>query len=137
MHRGNLFYEVRPKPADRGALADEVAALITAQWPPSASGIVYCLSRKDCESVAADLCQRRVASAAYHASLDDGARRAAHAAWAAGRVQVIVATVAFGMVRRLPPRTRGRAPCAAGRPPSSAARFWRAGRGSTRWMFDS
>ena len=47
--------------------------------------------------VQAGLAQRRVACAAYHAGCDSRTREAVQAAWHSGRLQVVVATVAFGL----------------------------------------
>jgi ATP-dependent DNA helicase RecQ len=61
------------------------------------SGIVYCLSRKRTEEVAAKLRAAGVAAAAYHAGLPSEQRQRVQDAFAADDVQVVVATVAFGM----------------------------------------
>jgi ATP-dependent DNA helicase RecQ len=62
-----------------------------------ASGIVYCLSRKRTEEVAGKLAATAVAAAAYHAGLPAPERRRVQDAFARDEVQVVVATVAFGM----------------------------------------
>ena len=61
------------------------------------SGIIYCLSRKAVEATAAFLRDEGVAAAAYHAGMDAAARSAAQEAFQRDDVDVIVATVAFGM----------------------------------------
>ncbi len=61
------------------------------------SGIVYCLSRKSVESTTEWLCQQGVKAAAYHAGLADHVRAENQDAFARDEVDVIVATVAFGM----------------------------------------
>jgi bloom syndrome protein len=68
--------------------------------PPSGGGgcaIVYCSTRDACAVLASRLVQDGVRARAYHAGLSSSARAAAQAAWASGEVQVVVATVAFGM----------------------------------------
>ena len=96
--RPNLRYEVRPKPAGAAAHMEDLAALIQQHWPQrSQSGIVYCLSRKETEEVAAQLNSRGISAVCYHAQMETADRLAAHRGWAAGRAQVIVATVCFGM----------------------------------------
>jgi ATP-dependent DNA helicase RecQ len=61
------------------------------------SGIIYCLSRKAVESTAAFLAGEGLRAAAYHAGMDAAARSAAQEAFQRDDVDVIVATVAFGM----------------------------------------
>ena len=61
------------------------------------SGIVYCLSRRSVEATAEFLASRGARVLPYHAGLETGARNAAHDAFRAGTVDVIVATIAFGM----------------------------------------
>jgi len=61
------------------------------------SGIVYCLSRRRTEEVAEKLQAHGVPAAAYHAGLPPEERRRVQDAFAADDVQVVVATVAFGM----------------------------------------
>lgn len=61
------------------------------------SGIIYCLSRKAVEATAAFLSGEGVRAAAYHAGMDAGSRASAQEAFQRDDVDVIVATVAFGM----------------------------------------
>jgi ATP-dependent DNA helicase RecQ len=61
------------------------------------SGIIYCLSRKAVEATAAFLCGEGVKAAAYHAGMTAEARSSAQEAFQRDDVDVIVATVAFGM----------------------------------------
>jgi len=61
------------------------------------SGIVYCLSRRSVESTAEWLCARGVRAAPYHAGLGDAERARAQDAFARDDLDVVVATVAFGM----------------------------------------
>lgn len=95
--RPNLFYEVKPKPPTAVELLDDIASWIKWNFPSGESGIVYCLTRKDAESTAEELSQRGIACAAYHADLDPSRRMSCHTSWSDGSLQVIVATVAFGM----------------------------------------
>lgn len=95
--RPNLFYEVKSKPSTAAELADDIATWIKSNFPAGDSGIVYCLTRKDTESTAGELSQRGIACAAYHADMDATTRMSVHTAWSEGSLQVIVATVAFGM----------------------------------------
>ena len=61
------------------------------------SGIIYCLSRKSVEATAAFLRDEGLRASAYHAGMDAAARSAAQEAFQRDDVDVIVATVAFGM----------------------------------------
>jgi ATP-dependent DNA helicase RecQ len=61
------------------------------------SGIVYCLSRKSAESTAAFLREHGVRAAVYHAGMDASARNQSQEDFRRDRVDVVVATVAFGM----------------------------------------
>jgi hypothetical protein len=77
---------------------EDLAGLIQQNWPErSQSGIVYCLARKETEEVAAQLNSRGISAVCYHAQMETPSRLAAHRGWAAGRAQIIVATVCFGM----------------------------------------
>lgn len=64
---------------------------------PYDSGIVYCLSRKTCETMNAELTRRGLRSAVYHAGLPATVRDEAQRRFINGDVQVVCATVAFGM----------------------------------------
>jgi bloom syndrome protein len=62
-----------------------------------ASGIIYCLSRKDCEMVATKLSQDGVNACVYHAGLTDKNRELVQKEWLADKFLVVCATIAFGM----------------------------------------
>ena len=98
-NRPNLHYEVRKK--DSKTL-DLIAEYIASR--PQDSGVIYCLSRKDCEQTSEKLTQkliekghRTVKVSYYHAELDQQERFNRHHAWSNGRVSVLCATIAFGM----------------------------------------
>ncbi len=61
------------------------------------SGIIYCLSRKAVEATAVFLSGEGIRAAAYHAGMDSAARSSAQEAFQRDNIDVIVATVAFGM----------------------------------------
>ncbi|KAF1811261.1 ATP-dependent DNA helicase [Eremomyces bilateralis CBS 781.70] len=96
-NRPNLSYEVRKKTSLPAAL-ESIAELICVTYPGKC-GIVYCLSRKNCESLAKSLASRpyNIAATHYHAGMDSSDRRRVQMAWQSGRYKVIVATIAFGM----------------------------------------
>jgi DEAD/DEAH box helicase/GRF zinc finger len=98
-NRPNLHYEVRKKD---GKLLDTLADYIASR--PRESGVIYCLSRKNCETVAEQLQKKlgekgcgRIRVSFYHAELDADERARRHHAWSIGNVNVLCATVAFGM----------------------------------------
>lgn len=92
-NRPNLRFEVRNK--SKGSL-DEVIQLIRHQYK-NCSGIIYCLSRKDCESTAKILRSEGIKAREYHAGMKDESRIEIQNSWISGRTHVICATVAFGM----------------------------------------
>jgi ATP-dependent DNA helicase Q1 len=77
------WFQVRHKPAEPEALADAISSWIKDMYPTQ-PGIVYALTRKDCETLAADLRRRGIACAFYHADMDPSQRERAHQKWAAG-----------------------------------------------------
>nr|KJB26896.1 hypothetical protein B456_004G265100 [Gossypium raimondii] len=97
VNRPNLFYMVREKSSVGKIVVDEIAKYIKESYPNKESGIVYCFSRKECEQVASELCERGISADYYHADMDVNAREKVHMRWSKNKLQVIVGTVAFGM----------------------------------------
>ncbi|KAG1663205.1 hypothetical protein FOA52_011298 [Chlamydomonas sp. UWO 241] len=100
VNRPNLFYEVcQREGGDLVSQAAGIAAWVSQHFgaASSSSGIVYCLTRKDCEALARELTDAGLPARFYHADMEPGSRESAHHEWSAGRVQVMVATIAFGM----------------------------------------
>ncbi|XP_074588165.1 ATP-dependent DNA helicase Q-like 2 isoform X3 [Curcuma longa] len=97
VNRPNLFYRVREKSSVGKVVIDEIADLIRDTYSKNDSGIVYCFSRKECEQVAKELRGCGISAAHYHADMDVIAREKVHLRWSTNKLQVIVATVAFGM----------------------------------------
>ena len=91
--RSNLHIYTRKK--GTGDTRKEILALIKAR--EGQSGIVYCMSRKAVEQTTAFLCTKGIRARAYHAGLADAERAATQDAFARDDVDVIVATIAFGM----------------------------------------
>ena len=91
-NRPNLYYEVRPKTKD---IDKDIVRFI--KQHPGKSGIIYCLSRKKVEDFADVLCANDIKAAAYHAGLDSGTRSQTQDDFLMERIDVIVATIAFGM----------------------------------------
>ncbi len=91
-NRPNLYYEVRPKTKN----TDHDIIRFVRQHP-SKSGIIYCLSRKKVEELAELLRVNNIKALAYHAGMDAATRSANQDAFLLEKVDVIVATIAFGM----------------------------------------
>jgi len=91
LDRPNLRYRVVSR-VDEVRQVEEVV-----RRHPGEAGIVYCIRRKDVDFVAATLTARGLRVTPYHAGMDPEARREAQEAFAAERVDIVVATVAFGM----------------------------------------
>ncbi|MEQ9397547.1 MAG: ATP-dependent DNA helicase RecQ [Longimicrobiales bacterium] len=91
--RSNLMVRVRKKGS--GNTRKEILALVRRR--AGEQGIVYCLSRKAVESTTAFLEQHGVRALPYHAGLPDRERHANQEAFQRDDVDVVVATVAFGM----------------------------------------
>ena len=91
-NRPNLYYEVRPKASD---IDKQIVKFIMQN--SGKSGIIYCLSRKKVEELAAVLCANNIKAAPYHAGLDSATRSQTQDDFLMERIDVIVATIAFGM----------------------------------------
>ena len=91
-NRPNLYYEVRPKSKD----IDRQIIMFIKQ-NPGKSGIIYCLSRKKVEELAAILQANDIKAAPYHAGLDSVTRSQTQDDFLMEEIDIIVATIAFGM----------------------------------------
>ena len=91
-NRPNLYYEVRPKTKD---VDKDIIKFI--RQHPGKSGIIYCLSRKKVEELAAILRANDIKAQAYHAGLDSATRSQTQDDFLMEKIDVIVATIAFGM----------------------------------------
>jgi len=90
--RPNLYYEVRPKTKD---VIKDIIKYIKSH--SGKSGIVYCLSRKKVEELAETLQVNGIKALPYHAGLDAATRRINQDKFLMEDVDIIVATIAFGM----------------------------------------
>nr|XP_046234839.1 ATP-dependent DNA helicase Q1 isoform X2 [Scatophagus argus] len=95
-NRTNLYYEVRIKDSDKDASTDEIASLIKKRYKDQ-SGIIYVFSQKDAELVSSELQKRDILAYPYHANMDPEDKSSVHRKWTLSKIQVVVATVAFGM----------------------------------------
>jgi ATP-dependent DNA helicase RecQ len=89
--RPNLHY----KAVERGEAMADVLREVRAR--PGQPGIVYCIRRADVDEIAEGLRDSGVKAAPYHAGMDDEARTTTQDQFTAGEIDVVVATVAFGM----------------------------------------
>lgn len=90
-NRENLFYQIRPK----GNATREIIHYIKSN--PEKSGIIYCLSRKKVEQMAEVLNVNGIKALPYHAGLETAKRSRNQDDFLREKVDVIVATIAFGM----------------------------------------
>jgi ATP-dependent DNA helicase RecQ len=91
-NRPNLYYEVRPKTKN---IDRDIIKFIKAN--PGKSGIIYCMSRKKVEELAEFLRINNIKALPYHAGMDGATRSANQDAFLLEKINVIVATIAFGM----------------------------------------
>ncbi|HET6224206.1 MAG TPA: RecQ family ATP-dependent DNA helicase, partial [Dongiaceae bacterium] len=89
--RPNLVYRVVPR------VDPQAQVLATIRRHAGEAVIVYCISRKDTEEMAESLRAKGVNAACYHAGMEAGARRRTQDAFAEEKLDVVTATVAFGM----------------------------------------
>lgn len=91
-NRPNLFYEVKPKTKE--VVTDMIRFI---KQRPGKSGVIYCLSRKKVEEIAQTLQVNGISALPYHAGLDAKTRSKHQDMFLMEDVDVIVATIAFGM----------------------------------------
>ncbi|MBE6318080.1 MAG: DNA helicase RecQ [Bacteroidales bacterium] len=91
-NRPNLYYEIRPKAQN---IDKEIIKYIKNN--EGKSGIIYCLSRKKVEELAEILQVNNIKALAYHAGMDSATRTENQDAFLLEKIDVIVATIAFGM----------------------------------------
>ncbi|XP_032143596.1 ATP-dependent DNA helicase Q1 isoform X2 [Sapajus apella] len=95
-NRPNLYYEVRQKPPNTEDFIEDIVKLINGRYKGQ-SGIIYCFSQKDSEQVTVSLQNLGIHAGAYHANMEPEDKTKVHRKWSANEIQVVVATVAFGM----------------------------------------
>ena len=91
-NRPNLYYEVRPKTNN---IDRDIIKFI--KQNPEKSGIIYCLSRKKVEELAEILVANGIKARPYHAGMDAATRNTNQDDFLKENIDVIVATIAFGM----------------------------------------
>ncbi len=93
-NRENLYYEIRPKISTNHATTEIIKYI---KQHANKSGIVYCLSRRKVEEIAEILKVNAIKAVPYHAGLDSSTRSRHQDMFLNEDVQVVVATIAFGM----------------------------------------
>lgn len=93
-NRPNLQYVIKPKTGGPATIKDIVATL---KKNPNASGIVYCLSRKECDDTSEKLLECGIKAGSYHAGMTDKNREQIQKDWLSEKVKIVCATIAFGM----------------------------------------
>lgn len=89
--RPNLTYRVIP----RENILKQIKGILKKY--PNEAGIIYCLRRKDVDAISADLSNAGIDNVRYHAGMPDKDRRTAQERFAREEVNIVVATIAFGM----------------------------------------
>ncbi|CAJ1392276.1 unnamed protein product [Effrenium voratum] len=92
--RPNLEFKVQPK--SKKSVTKEIGDLIRAKFSGQ-SGIIYCLSRQNCDDVQQELASMQIRAEVYHAQVALHQRSAVQQRWKSGETPIIVATIAFGM----------------------------------------
>ncbi|XP_035898242.1 ATP-dependent DNA helicase Q1-like [Anopheles stephensi] len=95
-NRPNLYYHVLAKPTGKQEQYDLITNLLLSRFR-NQSGIIYTYSMKDAVDISTALLSRGLKAGPYHANLDPADRTKIHRLWYNEELQVVVATVAFGM----------------------------------------
>ncbi|KAJ7786162.1 P-loop containing nucleoside triphosphate hydrolase protein [Mycena metata] len=99
LYRKNLHYQIQPKPSSAVAAITAMKDYILEKHP-NETGIVYCFTRKDAERVAEGLRTQsdgKIKTGVYHAERKDNEKELLHRQWRKGTIQVVCATIAFGL----------------------------------------
>lgn len=88
---------MREKPDSQKDALNHLLQLIVQQYRDD-TGIVYCMTQKDCEHCSDFLRENGLLSDYYHAGQAKGDRKMVQAAWLCGKVKIVCATIAYGML---------------------------------------
>ena len=94
-NRPNLIYRIRDKSKVKNLAEDIIVSIKDKHM--GACGIIYCLSRNECEELCAALSEYEVKCDFYHGRMSDGARKDVQHRWMRNEINIIIATIAFGM----------------------------------------
>ncbi|KAM3089214.1 ATP-dependent DNA helicase sgs1 [Clarireedia jacksonii] len=97
-NRPNIYYEIRAKTGKGavGQMMSEIKTMLKVDYK-NQSGIIYCLSRQSTEDVAKDLQSSGIKAHHFHAAMTPEDKKSVQHRWQIGQLQVVVATIAFGM----------------------------------------
>lgn len=93
-NRPNLKYIVSSKKGS--STANDIINLIKKKFA-QVSGIIYCLSRNECDQMASKLSSAGISADSYHAGLSDKRREMVQKSWITDKIRIVCATIAFGM----------------------------------------
>lgn len=93
-NRPNIYYEVRYKDL-LGDVYSDISNILKSSG--NSCSIIYCLERATCDDLSCHFLKHGISSAAYHAGLNNKVRSSVLDDWLSSKIQVVVATVAFGM----------------------------------------
>lgn len=96
LNRKNLHYSIRCKPKTHSKCMEDMIKLIKEKFNEQ-SGIIYCLSVRNCNDVCKYLNKSGISSASYYAKLSQNNKTVLHNKWKEGEIKVMVATQSFGM----------------------------------------
>lgn len=94
--RPNLYFEVHEKPTSKIDTQKLLLEYVRSH-PSNTTGIIYCMTKKECEETAIFLTKNDVRADYYHAGHTKTNRKRVQAAWLCGEVKVVCATIAYGM----------------------------------------
>lgn len=94
--RPNLMFEVCEKPNKKEDANKFILDLIS-KYPADTTGILYCMTKVECEHLSDFLRANGVKADYYHAGMAKGAKQMVQAKWLAGEIHVVCATIAYGM----------------------------------------
>lgn len=95
-NRANLFFELRIKAEQFRDQVTSLVDIIKCEFS-GVSGIIYCISKKDCENLTTQLIENRLSAACYHADVPIARRSEVHNGWLRDDILIVVSTVAFGL----------------------------------------
>jgi superfamily II DNA helicase RecQ len=96
-NRPNLTYEIRVKSSENKTKITQDMANFIKSRHPTGSGIVYTFSKREAEEVAAHLSSLGIPAEPYHAEVNATTKERIQKNWMKNRIQVVVATIAFGL----------------------------------------